>query len=535
MTQLTRGSRAAPAAWRPLLRAREGGPRGEEPHAGPAAGRKAAHGGVYDPRPRYAPATPARRPRRPAPRRERGGRGPAPRHRQRGLERPPGGLPGHQLGFNAPNGCRNLTLIEYPSASFPRVLPLTRFCPFEPRTDCLGETVPGALALRDAREGRRLAPGRVSWRLKKGAGDRAADLGDPTHRHRLRALRLRRGRTSVCWLMLHPDALAGPGWKARRNGFVFKAKRASTGRPPQGPPAHRRRRQGARRVKGKGALLDLRALPVPQSATILVQLYNGADRAGAPSSAPTPSSTPKSASRIAPTDDLYEGVWPGALATTPPRPRARGAPRRSGSSRGSETRKRTTFATSSGWQTRPKGMCRSSSRRSSTPRVARTRRRPISVSTRPGATTFDADAVAPLLLREGEGQRLHRRLAHAVGRAVRVVVERRDARDEHHVAARPRRASPAARGGSGTWGPKAWTRTTRSSSSGSVSATLCPRLAMPALCTSRSTGPSSACDRGHHAPRSPRSRRPTPRRPRARRPRARIAAAVSSAAAASRR
>jgi hypothetical protein len=31
-------------------------------------------------------------------------------------------------------------------------------------------------------------------------------------------------------------------------------------------------------LKGKGPLLDLRALPVPDDAAILVQLYNGADQ-----------------------------------------------------------------------------------------------------------------------------------------------------------------------------------------------------------------------------------------------------------------
>ena len=42
------------------------------------------------------------------------------------------------------------------------------------------------------------------------------------------------------------------------------------------------------------------------------------------------------------------------------------------------------------------------------------------------------------------------------------------------------------------WAPRAWVRTTRSSSSGSVSATLRPRLAMPALFTRMSTKPKSA-------------------------------------------
>ena len=42
------------------------------------------------------------------------------------------------------------------------------------------------------------------------------------------------------------------------------------------------------------------------------------------------------------------------------------------------------------------------------------------------------------------------------------------------------------------WAPKAWMATTRSTSAGSVSTTVWPRLAMPAECTRVSTGPKSS-------------------------------------------
>src|SRR5512139_2949321 len=77
--------------------------------------------------------------------------------------------------FSAPRGCRNLTLIGYPSAGFPRVLPLTRLCPFEPRTDCHGEAVAqrSRLALREGKK----TPKRdaLKWRLKKGQATTPAD------------------------------------------------------------------------------------------------------------------------------------------------------------------------------------------------------------------------------------------------------------------------------------------------------------------------------------------------------------------------
>ena len=81
----------------------------------------------------------------------------------------------------------------------------------------------------------------------------------------------------------------------------------------------------------------------------------------------------------------------------------------------------TTLATSSGWHTRPNGAAASSDRRSLSSRLpvtARARRTPMSVSTRPGATMLTWMPLRPLLLGQGEGQRLHRRLAHVVRRPV---------------------------------------------------------------------------------------------------------------------
>jgi hypothetical protein len=191
---------------------------------------------------------------------------------------PPPPAQGRAARFSAPNGCRNLTLLEYPSAGFPRVLPLTRFCPFEPRTDCFGEALPqrSALALRENTKNPRRDT--IQWKLKKGQAVAPSDLGDPTLDTDYE-LCVYVAVADVCWLVLHPDALAGEGWQARKSGFAFKRKR---GQHAEGLRKLRLRPGPDRKtriaLRGKGDLLDLRALPVPDGARVLVQLYNGLDR-----------------------------------------------------------------------------------------------------------------------------------------------------------------------------------------------------------------------------------------------------------------
>jgi len=186
------------------------------------------------------------------------------------------GPAGSRSRFDAPQGCRNLTLIGFPSAGFPRVLPLTRICPFEPRTDCRGEALPqrSKLALRE----HRTTPRRdaLKWRLKKGQALTAADLGDPTvdTDYEL-CVYVEVG--GVCWLVVHPDVLAGEGWSARPNGFRFKMKKDAH---PDGLRSLRLRTGADRKarvvLRGGGEGLGLRALPIPEDAAVLVQLYNEA-------------------------------------------------------------------------------------------------------------------------------------------------------------------------------------------------------------------------------------------------------------------
>ena len=87
---------------------------------------------------------------------------------------------GTAAGFAAPDGCTNASLQGLSTAGFPRVLPLTYLCPFEPRTDCMGARAPGEakLLLKQVNEDR--SRDRVRWRISHGEASTADDLGDPT-------------------------------------------------------------------------------------------------------------------------------------------------------------------------------------------------------------------------------------------------------------------------------------------------------------------------------------------------------------------
>jgi hypothetical protein len=181
-------------------------------------------------------------------------------------------------GFEAPEGCKNPALAGLASAGFPRVLPLTYLCPFEPRTDCLEASAPGAakLLLKQVNEDR--TRDRVRWRIARGQASAPADLGDPTvdTDYEL-CVYVESG--GACNLVVHPDALAGAGWRKRANGFEFVA---PAGGNPNGIRRIRLRTGADGRsqvlIRGKGDLLGLEALPLPADAAILVQLHNGADR-----------------------------------------------------------------------------------------------------------------------------------------------------------------------------------------------------------------------------------------------------------------
>ena len=181
-------------------------------------------------------------------------------------------------GFDAPNGCQNAALQGLAAVGFPRVLPLTYFCPFEPRTDCLEARAPGDAKLLLKQVNEDPARDRVRWRIAHGAASTAADLGDPTvgTDYEL-CVYVESG--GVCNLVVHPDALAGAGWRKRRNGFEFIA---PAGGNPNGVRRIRLRAGAAGKsgilIRGKGDLLGLEAFPLPDDAAILVQLHNGADR-----------------------------------------------------------------------------------------------------------------------------------------------------------------------------------------------------------------------------------------------------------------
>jgi hypothetical protein len=182
-------------------------------------------------------------------------------------------------GFEAPNGCTNPSLAALSTRGFPRVLPLTLLCPFEPRTDCIETTAPGGakLLLKQVNEDR--TRDRVRWRLTRGAASLPADLGDPTAGTAYE-LCVYVEVAGVCTLVVHPDGLPGTGWRKRKNGFEFLAPPGQVN--PNGVRRIRLRTGAAGRsqvlLRGKGDLLGLEALPMPADAAVLVQLHNGADR-----------------------------------------------------------------------------------------------------------------------------------------------------------------------------------------------------------------------------------------------------------------
>jgi hypothetical protein len=177
-------------------------------------------------------------------------------------------------GFSAPDGCTTPELAGLSTRGFPRVLPLTYLCPFEPRTDCVGTSAAGdaKLLLKQVNDDR--TRDRVRWRMARGPAIAPADLGDPTAGTGYE-LCVYVETAGVCTLAVHPEALAGSGWRARRNGFEYVAPRSGN---PTGMRRIRLRSGAAGKssafMRGRGDLLGLDALPLSPGAAVLVQLHN---------------------------------------------------------------------------------------------------------------------------------------------------------------------------------------------------------------------------------------------------------------------
>ena len=168
----------------------------------------------------------------------------------------------------------------------------------------------------------------------------------------------------------------------------------------------------------------------------------------------------------------------------------------------------------------------SSSEMSSRPSLALTSFAPMSVTTRPGATMLTRMPLADLLVGERQRERLQRGLGHVVRRAVGAHRVELAAGDGDDVGRAGARASPGSSRWTSRWRGSACVVTTRTSSAGSVSATECPREAMPALSDEQ-------VDRAElpRARRRRASRRPGRSSSPAARPRRRPRAATTSAAA----
>ncbi|MGI9433141.1 MAG: hypothetical protein ACR2PQ_13050 [Myxococcota bacterium] len=182
---------------------------------------------------------------------------------------------GAVVSFEASSGCHNLDLLLPPAegAPAPRVLPVSRLCPFEPRTDCHHPMKPGRSKLTLLDHPRKATRDKLKWKFKKGDETSPSELGDPTTDTDYE-LCVYVSYGDICFLVLHPDAPAGPGWSRRRNGYAYKpGKNHPDGlrklRVRSGPDQRARAQ-----VKSKGSIVDFPLLPIPPDAPVLTQLYN---------------------------------------------------------------------------------------------------------------------------------------------------------------------------------------------------------------------------------------------------------------------
>ena len=191
-----------------------------------------------------------------------------------------GGPRGAVVDFAAPGGCHDLDLFlpapEAAEASLPRprVLPITRMCPFEPRTDCHYPMRSGRSKLTIVDHPRKPTRDKLKWSFKKGDETGPIELGDPTTTTDYE-LCVYVAYDDLCFLVFHPDMPAGEGWSRRRNGYVY---RAAKGAHPDGirklrvrsGPDYRARAQ----AKSKGTIVEIPLLPFPEGTPMLAQLYN---------------------------------------------------------------------------------------------------------------------------------------------------------------------------------------------------------------------------------------------------------------------
>lgn len=156
----------------------------------------------------------------------------------------------------------------------PRALPLSILCPFEPALDCRTSLLPARSKLTLRRRAENPKRDRLSWRSAKGETTPVGDLGDPTD-DTFYELCLYTKVDDRPVLLLHPDAMNGPGWKATRQGYRYKAK---AGENPDGLRKLRLRGGASGRVKfvvrGKGLDLAMTPLPIPEDAPLVAQLHN---------------------------------------------------------------------------------------------------------------------------------------------------------------------------------------------------------------------------------------------------------------------
>ena len=147
-------------------------------------------------------------------------------------------------------------------------------CPAIPSDTCAGGTAPERAVLSMRNHATNAARDRLRFKSRRGESVDFADFGDPRvdTDYQLCVWSDGPGGTT---LIADPEAPAGEGWKARRNGFRYKQ---PDGANPDGLRKIRLRagEDGKSRiaVKGKGALLVLPTLPIAEDDAVVVQLHN---------------------------------------------------------------------------------------------------------------------------------------------------------------------------------------------------------------------------------------------------------------------
>ena len=151
--------------------------------------------------------------------------------------------------------------------------PVSLLCPFEPDPCTLG-VKPRKARLKLKDHPRKEKRDKTKWAARRLGATDVADFGDPTDATDYE-LCVWAEIGGISTLLLHHEAPAGEGWRARRRGYVYKAKKDVN------PDGIRRillksgdDGKAKTLVRGTGEGLAMTDLPIPDGAPVFVQLHS---------------------------------------------------------------------------------------------------------------------------------------------------------------------------------------------------------------------------------------------------------------------